>query len=81
MSHMSHIANLGLLVHPLYVPQTKKKPEPKTVDTGERIESYAIREVNHDRDSDGGGSDGRESDADGSDNGSSGGSRGFDLTI
>ena len=71
MSHISHITNPGLLVHPLYVLLAKKKPEPKTARTGDWIESVAVREANHDRDS-----DARDSDSESSD-----GSRGFDLTI
>jgi hypothetical protein len=81
MSHMSHIANPGFLVYPLYVPQTKTKPEPKTVRTGDWIEGYAVREANHDRDTDERNSEGRESEARDSDSESSGDGRGIDLTI
>ena len=81
MSRISRITNPGLLVHPLYVLLAKKKPEPKTVRTGDWIESFAVREANHDRDSDERDSEGRESDAHDSDSESSDGSRSFDLTI
>ena len=75
MSHMSHITNPSFLVYPLYVPPAKKKPEPKTARGGDWIESNAITEVNHERDSDDGESDGHDSGSD-----ASGGKRGFDFT-
>lgn len=78
MSHMSHIANPGIFVPPLFVPQIKKKPEQKTARAGEWIESYAVREANHDRDPDRRDSEGRESEARDSGSNSRGG---FDLTI
>lgn len=76
VSHMSHITNPSFLVYQMYVAQTKKKPESKTGRTGEWIESNAVTEVNHDRNSDGGESDGHDSDSD-----ASGGRRGFDFTV
>jgi hypothetical protein len=76
VSHMSHITNPGFLVYQMYVPQAKKKPESKTARVGDWIESNAVTEVNHDRDSDGRESDGQDSDSD-----LPGGRRGFDFTV
>ncbi len=76
MSHASHITNPGLLVYQMCVPQTKKKSEQKTAPIGDWINSNAVTDVNHDRDS-----DGDESDGDDSANDASGGRRGFDFTV